>query len=169
MAVQRLRGYVALHQLVAKLGFISTNAALPPWRWRRAARASFEATIGSLALLAAFGTRLSEGLVGTVACASVMGDLGLARVLMEKGSGILTEMGSPHAGFEGAMPALVGAWVGAWPVHLDWQAEWQAWPLPVITGAIIGHIAMHLALCLSVNCGFDLRRLPITRRLCGNA
>ncbi|KAK9806411.1 hypothetical protein WJX73_003366 [Symbiochloris irregularis] len=37
-----------------------------------------------------------------------------------------------------AYGALLGCWLGAFPVLLNWGTRWQEWPLPSITGALLG-------------------------------
>lgn len=38
---------------------------------------------------------------------------------------------------------LLGTWLGAIVIPLDWDRPWQAWPIPCITGALIGYMIAH--------------------------
>ncbi|XP_015518058.1 phosphatidylinositol-glycan biosynthesis class F protein [Neodiprion lecontei] len=38
---------------------------------------------------------------------------------------------------------LLGTWLGATVIPLDWNRPWQAWPIPCITGALIGYMIAH--------------------------
>lgn len=43
--------------------------------------------------------------------------------------------------------AVVGAWFGASPVPLDWERWWQVWPVPSLSGALLGYfIALFVTL-----------------------
>ena len=39
----------------------------------------------------------------------------------------------------GTIGAFVGGWIGAVPMALDWDRDWQAWPVPVVTGVMLGY------------------------------
>ncbi|XP_046739163.1 phosphatidylinositol-glycan biosynthesis class F protein [Diprion similis] len=38
---------------------------------------------------------------------------------------------------------LLGTWLGATVIPLDWNRPWQAWPIPCITGALVGYMTAH--------------------------
>ncbi|XP_015589549.1 phosphatidylinositol-glycan biosynthesis class F protein [Cephus cinctus] len=38
---------------------------------------------------------------------------------------------------------LLGSWLGATVIPLDWDRPWQAWPIPCITGALVGYMMAH--------------------------
>lgn len=38
---------------------------------------------------------------------------------------------------------LLGTWLGAIVIPLDWDRPWQAWPIPCVTGALLGYMIAH--------------------------
>lgn len=38
---------------------------------------------------------------------------------------------------------LLGTWLGAIVIPLDWDRPWQAWPIPCVTGALLGYMVAH--------------------------
>ncbi|KAI4488530.1 hypothetical protein M0802_011533 [Mischocyttarus mexicanus] len=38
---------------------------------------------------------------------------------------------------------LLGTWLGAIVIPLDWDRPWQVWPIPCVTGALLGYTIAH--------------------------
>lgn len=38
---------------------------------------------------------------------------------------------------------LLGTWSGAIVIPLDWDKPWQVWPIPCVTGALLGYMIAH--------------------------
>lgn len=38
---------------------------------------------------------------------------------------------------------FLGTWLGAIVIPLDWDRPWQAWPIPCVTGALLGYMIAH--------------------------
>ncbi|XP_046821267.1 phosphatidylinositol-glycan biosynthesis class F protein [Vespa crabro] len=38
---------------------------------------------------------------------------------------------------------LLGTWTGAIVIPLDWDRPWQVWPIPCVTGALLGYTIAH--------------------------
>ncbi|KAK2580761.1 hypothetical protein KPH14_011384 [Odynerus spinipes] len=38
---------------------------------------------------------------------------------------------------------LLGTWMGAIVIPLDWDRPWQVWPIPCVTGALLGYMIAH--------------------------
>lgn len=51
---------------------------------------------------------------------------------------------------------LLGSWLGATVIPLDWNRPWQAWPIPCITGALLGYMIAHFVTLVKM--------LPVLRK-----
>lgn len=45
---------------------------------------------------------------------------------------------------------LLGTWLGATVIPLDWGRPWQDWPIPCITGALVGYMISHFVTLIKI-------------------